>query len=409
MRITIVYRYFHPDTPPYAAMLAEMTRWFAEAGHEVEVITAQPSYKPEVVLPRQPWSEERGGVRIRRLPVLPENRRRWIWAINSAVFVAMASAMILFGRRRDLLWTATMPPVFQAALIELTGRVRGAGLVYHMLDIHPELGIVAKVIRPGLLTRMMRWLDVRTINRAAAVVVLSADMERAIEMRGARPRRLEVINNFSLQVCDPARGGRSTVRSPGAGSHEGSPSPIRFVFAGNIGEFQNLEALVAAFSGTAAGGAVLELVGDGRAKAGLEAVVRAGGTGNVRFHRHMPIEEAFEFIRACDIGVVSLVPGIYRFAFPSKILTYLAAGLPILAMVEPDSEMARMLTETGLGRAVGWDGEPDRIAGVIADMVAAARSGRPAPVAPPELFHQDRARARWLELLADLESDRKGA
>ena len=53
MKITIVYRYFWPVTPPYALMLREMTRWFVEAGHDVEIITAQPSYKPDAGIEKQ--------------------------------------------------------------------------------------------------------------------------------------------------------------------------------------------------------------------------------------------------------------------------------------------------------------------------------------------------------------------
>ena len=79
-----------------------------------------------------------------------------------------------------------MPPVFQAALVSFCGRVRGAGFVYHMMDIYPELGIVSGKIRRGLLTKVMEWLDTRTLNRSQAVVVLSADMQCAIESRGAR-------------------------------------------------------------------------------------------------------------------------------------------------------------------------------------------------------------------------------
>ena len=53
MRILIVYRYFWPDTPPYATMLRDISRWLAEAGHDVEILTAQPSYKPEVGIDHQ--------------------------------------------------------------------------------------------------------------------------------------------------------------------------------------------------------------------------------------------------------------------------------------------------------------------------------------------------------------------
>ena len=65
MKITIVYRYFWPDTPPYATMLRDMSEWFVDAGHDVEVITAQPGYKPKADIPAQPRQETINGVKIR--------------------------------------------------------------------------------------------------------------------------------------------------------------------------------------------------------------------------------------------------------------------------------------------------------------------------------------------------------
>ena len=139
MKIAVVYRYFAPDTPPYAIMLEKMTAWLAAEGHDVEVLTAQPAYKPEAAIPQQPWRDMRNGVRIRRFWLLPERARGMVRAFNSLCFVLRAAANILFGPRRDLVWTATMPPVIQAFLLCAVAKLRGARFLYHMQDIYPEV------------------------------------------------------------------------------------------------------------------------------------------------------------------------------------------------------------------------------------------------------------------------------
>ena len=58
MRILIAYRYFLPDTPAYAAILGNISFWLAEEGHQVEVIAAQPGYKPGANIPKQAWREQ---------------------------------------------------------------------------------------------------------------------------------------------------------------------------------------------------------------------------------------------------------------------------------------------------------------------------------------------------------------
>ena len=67
MKITIVYRYFWPDVAAYSFMVKPMSEWFAQAGHEVNIITAQPAYKPTANIGTRPWRETVNNVNIRRL------------------------------------------------------------------------------------------------------------------------------------------------------------------------------------------------------------------------------------------------------------------------------------------------------------------------------------------------------
>lgn len=398
MKITIVYRYFWPDTPPYAVMLREMSRWLAESGHSVEIITAQPSYKPDARIPRQPWRETIDGVEVRRLPLLPERGPGITRLVNSGLFILLAFAAILSGRRRDLVWTATMPPVVQAAAMRLASRLRGAKFLYQMQDIYPELGLASQTIMPGPIANLMRMIDNATLNASDAVVVLSEDMALALAERKVEPRLLREINNFALASdvasglpTRPVRGGR----------------PLRFVFAGNIGRFQNLEELVAAFSRISPGEATLEIVGEGRVKAQLIKQVNDQRITHVTFRDHMPVDEVFNHLRTFDVGVISLTPGIFRFAFPSKTLTYLAAGLPLLALIEDDSALARMLREHRVGISVGWDKGVDGLVDGVRQIADGLERGVLASEIPRHLFDAAEARRKWLALMSELDIDLK--
>jgi colanic acid biosynthesis glycosyl transferase WcaI len=55
-------------------------------------------------------------------------------------------------------------------------------------------------------------------------------------------------------------------------------------------------------------------------------------------------------IAAAAIGVISQRADISEFNFPSKLMHYLASGVPVLASVRPDSETARIVGEAGAGR-----------------------------------------------------------
>ncbi len=399
MRIIIAYRYFWPDTPPYATMLREISKWLVDAGHEVTILTAQPAYKPDVKIGRQPSREIIDGVQVVRLPLLREGKSGLLKAVNGGLFIAQAALRVLFGPRRDLVWTATMPPVLQARALSLVARVRRASFLYHMQDIHPEISIYSHTMKPGRIAGIMGYLDRQTLRGSHHAIVLSTDMKKAVEDRGIDPSIPTVLRNFSIgEVADCP-----LAEAPKDGE------PVRFVFAGNIGRFQNLEALVDAFGQIDGDRVRLELVGDGRLKNQLVERVRKQGIDNVIFKDHMSPEDAYRYMTQCHVGLVSLSPNLYKYAFPSKVLTYMAANLPMLAMVEDDSSLARLLRENEIGVSVAWERSLDEMVNVILLAGELAKSGKAEPARMKDYYHPERAREEWVRLIAELETERKAA
>ena len=201
---------------------------------------------------------------------------------------------------------------------------------------------------------LFRWLDTRTCRRAAAIVVLSRDMEATIRARpGGADMPIHVINNFAQDTFDTTGEAPPELAKP--------DGTVRIIFAGNMGRFQNVPLLADGV------GQVLErypqvqllLLGDGVALPELKA--KWEGHPQVRFHPFLPFADAQEVIRGADLGLVCLAAGIYQVSYPSKVLTYLALGLPMLAVVEPHCQLAAELREQGLG-AVPEAATPEAIA-----------------------------------------------
>ncbi|MGB7286606.1 MAG: glycosyltransferase family 4 protein, partial [Salaquimonas sp.] len=316
-------------------------------------------------------------------------------AINGGLFIGQAFIRILFGKKRDLVWTATMPPVLQAFAVSLAGRIRGASFLYHMQDIHPEIGLVNKSAKPGIFSKMLIALDRYTLDRSKNAIVLSDDMANALLERGVSQKIPKVLRNFSL-----GQGNDNTRKLAGPPK---SSEEVRFVFAGNIGRFQNLEALVDAFSLVQDQKVKLILVGEGRVKAALQQRVEDAKISNVEFKNHMSAEKVFDFMCDCHVGLVSLNPGLYKYAFPSKVLTYMAANLPMLAMVEDESRLAKLMTDENVGVSVNWEAGSDKLVEAILSVAEKARFGEMKPVEARHYFHPDVAKEKWVNLIAAYE------
>lgn len=240
-RILVVHRYFWPDTPPYASFLRSIGQRWALDGHEVEVLTAQPSYTSSSGVAGRPSSERLDDLDVTRLAVVPEGGRVAGQLLNLVLFPVQVAWKILTGPRRDMIMCSTAPQVTLGFAVSVTARLRGSVFVYHCMDLHPEIGRLSGEFANPLVFKIFAKMDLVTMRLADKIIVLSKDMKAAVLARDASlAPKIEVINNFALP--DTAESAASPIEPP-------KPGTLRIVFTGNIGRFQGLETAIDAVRG----------------------------------------------------------------------------------------------------------------------------------------------------------------
>jgi colanic acid biosynthesis glycosyl transferase WcaI len=137
------------------------------------------------------------------------------------------------------------------------------------------------------------------------------------------------------------------------------------LYAGTIGLVSGAEVIIdAAVKLGPASGVRILFVGEGQLLPKLEQRARDLGLGNVAFLPFQPRELLNDVQSAADVSLVTLLPGHGRTSMPSKVLGYLAAGRPVVAAVDTDSETARFLRRAGAGIVVP-PGDPPALADAI--------------------------------------------
>lgn len=360
MKILAIYRHYWPDTTPYARLLRMILERLAEEGHDVSVISAQPSYN-NVGVRSSPWNEILGGVNIRRVGLLPE-RKTWRLArvLNACLFLSRSIAHAIFHRRYDLTIANAQPPVAIGIALRFIRWVTGARYVLHLQDIHPESLAEIGGVKRGQLYQLLKLLDTRSCCQADCIVTLSRDMEESLCSRNEPPGPVTVINNCQLPNYT-------------TGEQEYFPASLhnlhktQFLFAGNLGRFQALESVVTAarlvrskdeFSLTMMGTGILR-----------DQLIATSDPNLVHFVDRQPLSIAHAAMAKADYGIVSLSPGVIRYAYPSKTMAYLAAGLPLLLVAEDDSEIARMVRDNDLG-VVASSATPEGIRDAFDEAIA---------------------------------------
>lgn len=325
-------------------MLRTIAEHLASEGHQVDVLTAQPSYGGTALHNRAQRTEKLNGVSVTRLSLLNESKEQPLRRVaNLLLFSGQVSAHIL-RNSYDFVMAATTPPVLVAYCARLATQSKRGKFVYHMQDIYPEVLSANAGRPPSLPSKLVKRIDKATTKNADRVVVLSRDMRSALENRGHSVEHVRLINNFmpdsshspSLPTEDPLRAKQNS---------------FQVIFAGNLGKFQGLHALIDAFKilKENAVEAHLVLLGDGAALGDLRRQAGDLEDDTIFFRGRTSQANAEAAIRASDLAMVTLNPGVIDTAFPSKTMTYLASGTEVLATVKKSSELGELLIENGVG------------------------------------------------------------
>jgi colanic acid biosynthesis glycosyl transferase WcaI len=146
------------------------------------------------------------------------------------------------------------------------------------------------------------------------------------------------------------------------------------LYAGNVGFSQSLQMVVEAAARFPQ--ATFLINGDGAANATLRNA--AADLPNVRFSGYQPKDRVPEVLATGDIHLVPLKAGLGRVSVPSKTYSILAAGRPVLAAIDPGTEVPRIIAASGGGVAVPPDDLEafcDALEGLLGDPAGAAAMG----------------------------------
>ena len=140
----------------------------------------------------------------------------------------------------------------------------------------------------------------------------------------------------------------------------------RFVFmhAGNVGHAQDLATLIRATTFLRDLDLLVVIIGTGARHAALVELAEVLEADQVRFLEFQPRERLPEALAAADVHVVGLARGLAGYVVPSRIYGILAAGRPVIAAAEDESETAQLVRDVGCGVVVP-PGDPLRLAEVL--------------------------------------------
>ncbi len=179
------------------------------------------------------------------------------------------------------------------------------------------------------------------------------------------------------------------------------------LYAGTLGRTHGLETVVEAATRLRGQGDIHFLVaGFGAKEEYIRNAIRSSHLSNVSLHHFSrPRWQQGETLAACDVGLISFMPGMAGVSVPSRMYNMMAAGRPIIAVTDSDSELAEVVRE----EEIGWVVAPGDSVGLAQAILQARQNpaalramGERAAVAARTKYTREKSLRAYREVFREL-------
>lgn len=343
--ILFLCQFFYPEYNSSATLPFDTARYLAQSGYSVGALCGYP--REYNIGGEVPVRETKDGVSIRRLHYMQLNRRSKLGRlINYFSFTLSVLLHIFEIKDYRAVIVYSNPPVLPIAAI-LANRLFKTKIIFVSYDVYPEVAYASGSLREGsTVSNVMQRINRSLFQRAESVVALTDEMREYL-LRSRPELSADRVVTISNWAHEATAGSKSAARAELGYTDE----DFIVAYFGNIGICQDETALIQAMNQLADHKNIKFLIaGHGNKMPSVRQA--AERLPNVRICDFLT-GTAFEHaVAASSCGIVSLEKGLTGMCAPSKYYSYLQGGLPIIAVTEANSYLAREAQKERVGKTV---------------------------------------------------------
>jgi colanic acid biosynthesis glycosyl transferase WcaI len=403
MRVLILSQFYAPEPIPKPHELAV---GLAEKGHEVYAITAIPNYPHGNFYSDyhlKPWQwEYRDGIRILRVPLMPDHSRSGVRRLlNYSSFMAASSILgPIVGGRTDAMYV-WHPPLTVGVSAWIISLMRRIPFMYGVHDLWPEAVEATGMLTNRQMLDCLGALERFVYRRASVIGVVSPGYKRNLEGKGVPPEKVHVLTDWA----DPSLYHPVPPKAQIA-DEMGMAGRFNVLFGGNMGLAQALETVIDAAQRLIDYPEIqLVFAGDGVDQPRLEALARDRNLPNVKFLGRQAPEVMTDLYALSDVLLAHYKQDpLFEISVPGKLFAYLACRKPVLMASKGDA--ANIVESSGAGLTCPAE-QPEAMAQTILKFYRMSRQERETiGAAGLKVFEQQYSRKilvdRHEELLAQI-------
>lgn len=357
--ILIVADVYPPEVSSAAHLMQELADGLKKRGHNIWVATSYPKYYLPKELEDQKFEmfSDEAGIKVIRIKTLPLKKVNFIIRGISQLLMPFLffSKIKKYVREKLDIVIVYSPPLPLALIGEMIKRRYGAKFILNLQDIFPQNAIDLGILKgwkhkPAIW--LFEWMEKRVYKKADKITFHSEGGRKfLIEKKGVPEEKIITLHNW-IDI------GPFKNLSKNISFREkfGLNGKFVFVFGGIMGPAQGLEFMVkVAQKVSNLKDLVFLLVGDGTEKPKIEKIISDLNIKNVVIKPFVSKDKYPYLVNDFNVGFVCLSASNKTSFVPGKILSYMAAGKPIVAFLNKESDGFSVLNEAKCGYAAKSD------------------------------------------------------
>lgn len=345
MKILFVCQYFYPEV----FRGNDIALHWAEDGHEVHVVTGIPNYPDGVFHQGYGWFKKRhevvNGVKVTHLPIIPRGNNKIMLMLNYFSYFIVGWVYMLFHalfHKYDRVFVQQLSPVMMSAPGVLYKRIRKTPLYTWVLDLWPESLTAAGGINNKYVLAFFKHYVKSEYKHSDKILISSRSFEKSILEYGDYKDKIVYYPQWSDAAPNDNVNKNDTLPE--------LPEGFKLMFAGAVGEAHGFECTMEAARLTKEQKEIKwVIVGDRRKLEWVREYVKEHGLEETVYTLgRFPAEAMPWFFGQADVMLVTLSDDpLFKLYAPAKISSYMAAGKPIVAVL--NGEGAEMIRDAGCG------------------------------------------------------------
>lgn len=329
--------------------MQELAEELRDREHDVTVATCYPHHNMAENSPREVLEDScEAGVRIIRIRTIPPHKGNFlIRGLSQITLPHFFCSQLRRGLHEKVdAVIVYSPPLPLWRVGSFIKKEYGASFLLNVQDLFPQNAVDLGVLRNPLLIGFFKIMEKKAYENADIVTVHSlGNGDFLLKTKTVRPSKLVTLHNWvDMRAYDK-------VQNNGFYRKKMNLEKAFILFFGGVmGPSQGLDLILdAAEDVRGEGDIVFLLAGDGIEKERLMRRAQKEHLNNVRFHPFVSKEEYGKLLKEVDVGLVCLASRNKTPVVPGKILGYMAAGIPILAFLNRESDGHQIIREARCG------------------------------------------------------------